>query len=286
MEHFAPPVTERYLKGLQAAYAASAQHLDATPDMKETFQRLADFATLSVWPCVPPQKNGCSQPDSDNRSHWPLHDFEDDLQHALFYANAGLYSDAKDRLRRFLRYSLWSAAAVNGAQLQRYCDETESLKVLMTEPEFRKFDESLSVCSRTGQLIADLNGHERATAFCFICFYPASLQKFIACAHEAVDIAVTCFAYRKPQIMVALEGVEKFGDYTLWAELLEHDEVEAVHVVLKSQTRDWLIAYAEAHPRVAAMRAYLAGAAPVTSEEEFEPRYNEMMACVSRSAGG
>jgi hypothetical protein len=245
MEHMVPTVTEQYLQELQAAYAASQQHLDDHPDLKEASQRLENFSVLSVLPCVPPKKNGCPQPDSGNRSNWPLHAFEDDLQHALFYSKAGLYSDAKSRLRRFLQHSLWLAASADGVLLSRTCQEVESVAVLMAIPGFLALDQALSFRERLDHWITVIDEPEAQTAVSCIRFYPKIFRKLIQRVHEAIDLSITCLAYRKPQVMVRLEGVEKFGDYTLWADLLEPDQVDAVHAVLKPKTREWLIAYAQ-----------------------------------------
>jgi hypothetical protein len=76
------------------------------------------------------------------------------------------------------------------------------------------------------------------------------------------------------------------GPWLVWrAHLLEHDEVEVIQAVLKPKTREWLIAYAQAHPRIEALREYLKNASAVANDEEFESRYSEMVTCVSRSVG-
>lgn len=281
MEHLIPSVSDRFLRQLQEVCAASKEYLDANLELQDLVLRLEDFAALDVWPCIP-ASTSCSPQSATVRE--PLPDIEDDLQRALFYTQAGLYQDAKERLRRFLRYALWQAAIANGAEVERREDETMALAALLAEDGFRTIGEALSLRSRLEQWRANIEKPDPQLAVSCTRFYPSSLRTLVACAHEAINLAIACCVYRKPQIMVALEGTDTFGDYVLWAGLLEHDEVEVVHRILKPETRKGLLAYVEGHPTVSALRQYLRTAKPVTSEDEFEPRFNEMIACVSHLA--
>jgi hypothetical protein len=277
-------LTNRYLKCFNEVYAASQQELAAHPDLREIYARLEDFTCLAAWACVPPlSKHEKPVPDSERGKQQP--DFEDDLGHALFYAKAGLYDDAFERLQRFVRFSLSESAAFNGAKLDRYCDEQESLKVLLAEKEFRKFDKALRVRSRLKEWLAVMEESPHETATCCIVYLKSRFKKFILCAHEAVDLAIISFVYRNPMIMVALDGTEKFGDFTRWASLLEGCEVGAVHSVLKPKSLKYLRGVCVAHPVITAMRAYLRDAAPVNAEEEFSPRFTEMMEYISGVVG-
>ncbi len=279
-----PTVVGRYADGVSTAYRASLKYLNDNPDIGETFEYLENFAALSVWPCVPTQ-TGRPLPASDEKPQGPIIDFEDDLQHALFYAACGLYQDAKDRLMRFFRYAIWRAAVTRGPQLEKRCCPTVSLNTLLAERQFRKYDAALSIRSRLKQWLVVMAEHEAVVATSCVYFYPSSCRKFVVCAHEAVDLAVACLAYRKPQVAVAIDGAEKFGDYVLWAELLEPDHVQAVLGVLKPRTKEFLLARAEKDVRIAAMCDYLKDLTPVTSEQEFFPRYSEMLEFVSRMVG-
>jgi hypothetical protein len=267
------------MRQLQKCCADSNEYLSANPSHRELFVRLENFATLAVWPCVPAPKTYNKRSSAQRR---PWSNPEDDIQRALFYGKAGLYQDAKEHLHRFLDYMLRQAAKATGAQIDNLRGESSSLDTLLAEDGFRPFDEALALRSRLKRWQADMVELDAELAECCILFFPSSLLKFTALAHEVIDLALTCSVYWKPQIMVSIEGTDAFGDYVRWAELLDHDEVEAVHGVLKPGTREHLLAYAEEHPTVTALRLYLKTAKPVANEDEFDPRFSEMMAYISQ----
>jgi len=266
-KHRSPSITEEYLKSLQLAFDACQKHLNAALELKEAYLLLEDFAALSVWPWVLAEP-GKPPPVDDDRTRGPLLDLEGDIQRALFYAKAGFYDDAGDRLRRFLRHAFWCAAVVNGAPLDPNCDERAGLEALLAEPAFREFEETLELRPRLEEwLVAMAESPKQDDDV--IQFHEEKFQKLLACAREAVDLAVTCFAYRKPQVVVPLANTDKFGGYVLWAGLLKPAHVEVILAVLKPQTQEFLRSALRSDPRIEAAREYIRGMPEMGSAEEF-----------------